>query len=161
MACQDAHVGSATFTRSFLFADQMKKETNPYRQVIFYDGVCLLCNRFILFVLKADRKEKIFISALQSEFTKTVLEDYNLSHDAMESVVFLKDGIIYTESSAALKIFQLLGFPWAIMAVFFIIPKIIRNGIYRWIARNRYKWFGKSEAVCEIPEPRFLMRVIE
>lgn len=138
----------------------MKKETKSYKNVIFYDGVCLLCNRFILFVLKVDRKEKIFISALQTDFAKTILEDHNISNDKLNSVVFLKDDDIYTESTAALKIFQLLGFPWSIMTIFLIVPPLIRNGIYRWIARNRYRWFGKSEDICEIPEKRFLTRII-
>jgi len=139
----------------------MEKKVKSNQNVIFYDGVCLLCNRFILFVLKADRNERIFISALQSDFAKTTLENHGISNEKLESVVFLKDNIIYTESSAALKIYQTLGFPWSIMTIFLIVPPLIRNGIYRWIARNRYQWFGKSENVCEIPDRRFLTRIIK
>jgi predicted DCC family thiol-disulfide oxidoreductase YuxK len=139
---------------------EMKVKAETYNKIIFYDGVCLLCNRFIKFVLKADRKKEIYIAPLQSDFAQSILAKHQISTEELDSVVFRIRGEVYTESDAALKIYKELGFPWSMAVVFWIVPTVIRNSVYKWVARNRYRWFGKAKDICEIPGAEFRDRII-
>ena len=92
-------------------------------------------------------------TALQSEAGKEVIKAYNIDTEKTDSILLYtpEKGIDY-KSTAALKIATQLGFPQNLMSVFFIIPPFIRNWVYDYIAKNRYKWYGKKEA-CMIPTP--------
>lgn len=120
--------------------------------MIFYDGVCLLCNRFIRFVLRWDRKKLIYISPLQSEFAASVLKDLRIDPGKLDTVIFYKEGRIYTQSDVIFSIFRSFGFPWTVLDVFRLIPRQARDGVYRWVARNRYRWFGKASKICPVPD---------
>lgn len=115
-------------------------------QVIIFDGVCGLCNKSVDILIKID-KEKIFkYTSLQGEFVKT------LDHEPdIDSIIFYDYGTVYYKSTAILKIFQALGGIWKITAIFFLIPKIIRDYLYDLIAKYRYKLFEKMES-CRIPQ---------
>ena len=118
--------------------------------IIFFDGVCNLCNRFVRFVIKQDKDSKFKFCSLQSDIAKKVLSDYQLNSLDLKSVVLIVNQKIYTKSDATLKILQILGGIWGAAGVFFIFPKVIRNAIYNFVAQNRYRWFGKS-ATCMLP----------
>jgi len=119
--------------------------------VILFDGVCNLCNGTVDFLIRKDRKRQFRFVALQSDGGEKIMEKYNIPADS-DSVILIYDGKIYYESDAALKISSLLHFPWNVAKVFRIIPLKLRNRIYKWVARNRYKWFGKSNS-CRVPSP--------
>ena len=127
-------------------------EIENYRQVIFYDGVCMLCNRFIRFVLRWDRKKEIFISPLQSAFAGGALKGFDIDPGKLDTVVFYKDGRIHTRSDVVFAVFRSFGFPWTILNVFELIPRKVRDDVYNWVARNRYGWFGKSNDICPVPD---------
>ena len=118
--------------------------------VILFDGVCNFCIRSVNFVIKRDKKKMIQFSPLQSATGQQLLQSYNLPLNKMESFVFIEKGKAYKRSTAALRVCRHLNALWPLCYGLIIVPKFIRDGIYDWIARNRYKWFGVREQ-CMIP----------
>jgi predicted DCC family thiol-disulfide oxidoreductase YuxK len=128
--------------------------------IIFFDGICNLCNRSVQFVLKHDRTGKFRFASLQSVAGQDLLKKTGSASGApFDSFVLLDNGKLYTRSLAALRVLKGLGGGWAWLYVFRFIPAFIRDGLYHWIARNRYRWFGRREE-CMVPvakwEGRFL-----
>jgi predicted DCC family thiol-disulfide oxidoreductase YuxK len=129
------------------------------KSILLFDGVCNLCNGSVQFVIKRDPKGKFLYAPLQSEVGQALLEQYDLPVETMNSVVLVENGKVYTRSDAPLQVARGLGGLWPITAIFFLVPRFIRDGIYDWIARNRYRWFGKREA-CMIPTPELKQRFL-
>lgn len=129
-------------------------------EVILFDGVCNLCNFFVQFVIERDKGNVFKFASLQSDFGKKILTDSGLADANSDSVILYSEGRTFTESTAALKILKQLGGGWQIMYVFIILPKFIRDAVYRFIARNRYKWFGKKDS-CMLPTPELKNKFIE
>jgi predicted DCC family thiol-disulfide oxidoreductase YuxK len=124
-------------------------ETNSETNIVLFDGFCNLCSAAVQFIIKRDKKKKFQFASLQSEFGKNVLIEYALPTTNFNSLVLVQKGKVYTQSTGALKIARLLSAPWPICYVAMILPKFIRDSVYNWIAKNRYKWFGRKE-VCTI-----------
>jgi predicted DCC family thiol-disulfide oxidoreductase YuxK len=118
--------------------------------ILFYDGVCNLCNGTVRFVLKRDRKQAFRFAALQSDYACDALARFGVTPE-LDTIYLLDGGVLYGRSSAALRIARQLRFPWPLMTVFLIVPKPIRDGVYNWVGRNRYRWFGRTDA-CQIPD---------
>jgi predicted DCC family thiol-disulfide oxidoreductase YuxK len=116
--------------------------------IIFYDGVCGLCDHSVQFIIKHDKRRVFRFATLQSDFAHKVLGE-NITFD---SFVFYENGKAAYRSTAALKMFSKLGGAWSLLYAFMIVPPFIRNGVYDFIARNRYKWFGQFDS-CKIPTP--------
>jgi predicted DCC family thiol-disulfide oxidoreductase YuxK len=127
--------------------------------IILFDGVCNFCNSAVNFTLKRNKKANICFAPLQSEAGQKLLQQYNLPANEMRSFIIIENGIIYKQSTAALKVCRHLRGLWPLCYGFIIIPKFIRDGIYNWIARNRYKWFGMRQS-CMIPTPEVKARFI-
>jgi predicted DCC family thiol-disulfide oxidoreductase YuxK len=129
-------------------------------RLVLFDGVCNFCNFWITFALKRDRKGKLMFGSLQGETAQQLLPKFGIDPTIITSVIFIEDGIAYRESTAALKVCRHLDGGWKLLYALIIIPTFIRDGIYKWIGRNRYKWFGKQES-CMLPTPeqrkRFLI----
>lgn len=119
--------------------------------IILFDGVCNLCNGTVDFIIRNDREKQFRFVALQSESGKILSKEFNFPAGT-DSVILIYEGKVYYESEAALKIAGLLSFPWNLTKIFCVVPKILRDKIYEWIARNRYKWFGKKNT-CRVPTP--------
>ena len=120
------------------------------KDIIFFDGVCMLCNRSVRFIIKRDPHKHYLFCSLESETAKARLGD---QRDTLpDSIILQRDGKLYAESSAALRICQHLRAPWPFLSICLVIPPFIRNALYRWVARNRYRWFGKLEQ-CPLPDP--------
>lgn len=132
---------------------------SPLKKVILFDGVCNLCNGAVLFIIKRDKKVKFSFASLQSTFGQNQLKKYGLSSEELSTIVLLKEGRIFTKSSAALEIAKELDGLWPAFYFFKIVPKFIRNFFYDFIAQNRYRWFGKQEA-CMIPTPELKARFL-
>lgn len=120
--------------------------------VIFFDGVCNLCNGAVQFVIKRDKANYFKFAALQSDFAQEKLSQHQLQISKGNSIVLLENGKIYEQSAAALRIAKKISGLWPILYVFIVVPAFIRNWVYQFIAHNRYKWFGKQES-CWIPTP--------
>ncbi|MDQ8006668.1 MAG: DCC1-like thiol-disulfide oxidoreductase family protein [Pedobacter sp.] len=124
----------------------------PENSVIFFDGICNLCNGAVQFVIERDRQNYFKFAALQSEFAKNALSNAELKVKHGDSFVLLENGKVYEQSTAALKVARKLSGLWPLLYGFIVVPPFIRNAIYKFIARNRYKWFGKQES-CWVPTP--------
>lgn len=123
--------------------------------IIFYDGLCGLCDKSVQFVLANDKAKRFLFCALQSNLAVEYLGNKHTS----QSIVLYYKGNVYYKSTAALRIAWLLGGFWSMLAMFLIVPPFIRNLVYDWIARNRYRWFGKYDA-CKIPTAEIRDRFI-
>lgn len=123
------------------------------KKLILFDGVCNLCNTSVQFIIKHDKKNLFLFSALQSDVGKEISEAFHIDTNKTDSILLYtpEKGINY-KSTAALKIAWHLEFPINVMSAFIIIPAFIRNWAYDYIAKNRYKWYGKKEH-CMIPTP--------
>ncbi|PYZ95148.1 thiol-disulfide oxidoreductase [Salipaludibacillus keqinensis] len=120
------------------------------KNIVLFDGVCNMCNASVQFIIKRDPKQRLSFASLQSDFGQKMLSKYHLDKD-IDSVVFIDGrGRIHGESTAALRVARQLKGGWKLLAVFLIVPPALRNVIYRIIARNRYRWFGKKSE-CMIP----------
>jgi predicted DCC family thiol-disulfide oxidoreductase YuxK len=127
--------------------------------VILFDGVCNFCNSAVNFALKRNRKANILFAPMQSEAGQRLLKQYKLPVDDMESFVFIENGVAYKRSTAGLRVCRHLRGLWPLCYGLIIVPKFIRDSIYNWIARNRYKWFG-VRAECMIPTPEVKARFL-
>ncbi|WP_250436377.1 thiol-disulfide oxidoreductase DCC family protein [Hanstruepera flava] len=123
------------------------------KNLILFDGVCNLCNSSIQYVIKHDKKDHFLFAPLQSEIGQNIINHYNIDTSKVDSILVYSEekGISY-KSTAALKIASKLGFPINMLSIFFIVPPFIRNWVYDFIAKNRYKWYGKKDE-CMIPTP--------
>ena len=123
------------------------------KKIILFDGVCNLCNDSVLKVIKKDTKNIFFFAALQSETGKKIINHLKIDISKIDSIILYEPGVSYEiKSTAALRIMKGFGGIWSLTQVFLIFPEGIRNLIYDYIAKNRYKWFGKKES-CMIPTP--------
>ncbi|MFC5270457.1 thiol-disulfide oxidoreductase DCC family protein [Adhaeribacter terreus] len=127
--------------------------------IIFFDGVCNLCNGFVQFVIARDPEGYFQFASLQSEAAKPYLERCNISGEQLASVVLFENGKCYTQSTAALRILKKLPGSWKLFYAGIVLPAFLRNATYNFIARNRYRWFGKQES-CWLPSPELKSRFL-
>ena len=127
---------------------QELKELSKEHPIIAFDGVCNLCNGFITWLIKRDKKKQFRYTTLQSGSGEVLIENAKVEGD---SVILVHEEEIYSLSDVGLKCMQILGGGWALLYGLVYLPKGLRDWVYRWIARNRYSWFGKSEA-CMVPD---------
>lgn len=120
--------------------------------VIFFDGFCNLCNGAVQFTIERDKRNVFRYASLQSDFAKEKLLPYKVNPDELGSFILLEDGRVYKKSTAALKVAKKFKGLWPLLYAFIIVPKFIRDAVYDFIAKNRYKWFGKQET-CWVPTP--------
>jgi predicted DCC family thiol-disulfide oxidoreductase YuxK len=128
--------------------------------VLLFDGVCNLCNASVQFIIRRDKKAFFKFAPLQSEFGRKICERNQLNQNEIETVILLAEGKVYTKSAAGLQIVKKLGGLWPLLYVFIIIPAFLRDPVYDFIARSRYKWFGKRDS-CMIPDPELRSRFIQ
>ncbi len=121
--------------------------TDVAHDIILFDGVCNLCSASVQFIIKQDKYAQYKFASLQSEFAKNLLAAFGVKvAEVPQSILLVRGARLYSESSAALHIAQKLDGGYKLLPVFLIVPQCIRDFVYRWIARNRYKWFGKKDA---------------
>lgn len=123
------------------------------KKIILFDGVCNLCNASVQYVIERDRKDVFRFAALQSDIGAKILKHIGADAKYTDSIVLYEPGVAYHyKSSAALEIAKDLGGIFSISTIFKIIPNGLRNMIYDYVAKNRYKWYGKQDK-CWIPTP--------
>ncbi|MEB3269673.1 MAG: DCC1-like thiol-disulfide oxidoreductase family protein [Leptolyngbya sp.] len=122
----------------------------PSFPIAFFDGECLLCNGFVDWLMRLDRRQRIRLAPLQGTTAREYLPP--LPPDPEQwSIFYLNERGIYSQSDAVLQICRTLGGLWGGFAIIGgVVPRGLRNGIYRWVARNRYRWFGKRDT-CRMP----------
>lgn len=117
-----------------------------------FDGVCNLCSSSVQFILKKDKKDQFLFGSLQGAAGQLYLQKYQLAPNSFHSFMLIEGDKLYTRSSAALRMLKHIGGPWGWLYACMIVPRFIRDAVYNFIAKNRYKWFGKKEA-CWVPTP--------
>ena len=126
---------------------------------ILFDGVCNFCNASINFMIDKDIKGIFKFAALQSEVGQELLKKFRLKTSDFDSIVAIEGDKVYQKSDAALEIARKMDGIWKIFYAFKIIPAFLRNPIYDLIARNRYRFFGRTDA-CRIPTPELKARFL-
>jgi predicted DCC family thiol-disulfide oxidoreductase YuxK len=123
------------------------------KKIILFDGICNLCNDSVLKVIKYDKKDHFVFAALQSKSGQDIINYLKIDVSKTDSIILYEPDVAYDiKSTAALKIMKDFGGFWVLTQVFEILPTPIRDYFYDYIAKNRYKWFGKKES-CMIPTP--------
>ena len=119
------------------------------KNIVFFDGVCNLCNGFINFLVSRDKTRQFYIASLQGETAQNVL-DANDIQSLSSVILYSKDGKKYYQSTAVLKILTQLNTFYKIFYLGFILPRFLRDILYNFVAKNRYRFFGKKE-FCRLP----------
>lgn len=130
------------------------------KKIILFDGVCNLCNNSVQFVIKRDVNDVFQFAALQSETGKRLLTERNIDTQEIDSIILIEPNIAYyTKSTAALEIGKHLQGLKAISYILLWLPESLRNIVYDFIAKNRYKWYGKKDN-CMIPSEELKSKFI-
>ena len=128
--------------------------------IILFDGVCNFCNSTVNFILGQDKKQVFRFAALQSEAGQQLLKSYQLPRQDFNSFILIENNKAYRASTAALRLVRHLPWYWQWARIFWIVPRLLRDSVYQFIANNRYKWFGKREA-CMVPSPDVRKRFLQ
>lgn len=136
----------------------LPERPEPHAFVLF-DGVCNLCNGSVNFIIDRDPEGYFKFASLQSEEAEAIMRRVGISGASLESIVLVEGGRVYRRSDAVLRIARKLKGLWPALALFSIVPRPIRDWVYDWIARNRYRWFGKRDT-CRIPTPELRSRFL-
>ena len=127
---------------------------------MLFDGNCNLCNGAVRFILRRDARARFRFAALRSRAAQQALAAVPTRGPLPDSIVLVQHGRVHVKSGAALAIARQLRFPWPLLAVFWLVPYALRDLVYDWIARNRYRWFGRREQ-CEVPTPALRSRFLD
>lgn len=119
--------------------------------IIIFDGICNLCSSLVDFVSGRDPGNVFSFVPMQTRRGRELLERHGISVDRVDTFLLIKDRGALVRSDAAIAIARKLGAPWNCLAVVRFVPRTVRDGVYSFVARNRYRWFGKR-ATCKIPE---------
>lgn len=121
-----------------------------HQAILLFDGYCNFCSSTVQFIIKKEKAPSIHFASLQSDVGKQLLLKYGIDVATIDSLVFIENNNAYVKSTAALRISKYLKLAYPLLYAFIIVPTFIRNWVYDYIAKNRYKWFGKSES-CMLP----------
>ncbi len=127
--------------------------------IIFFDGVCNFCNASVNVILRSDKQAYFKFASLQSEYAKHFFEEHPLPKN-IDSIILWEHDKLSFETTALLRVAGKLAFPWKLFVAGWIIPRFLRDPLYRFIAKRRYRWFGKRES-CMIPTPDIAARFLD
>jgi predicted DCC family thiol-disulfide oxidoreductase YuxK len=128
----------------------MSTEAAP--AIIVFDGVCHLCSGWVQFLLRRDRRGRYRFASMQSDSGRALLRTHGLDPDTPVSMLLLEGERARTDSDAILAVVEGLGGAWRAVRVFRLLPGVLRDPLYRWIARHRYRLFGRRSQ-CWLPDP--------
>ena len=139
----------------------MRREAPETSSVVLFDGVCNVCNSTVNFIIDRDPKDRFRFASLQSPEGRALAEPYGIASGAETPVTMalIEGGKAYTESTAAFRIARKLRAPWPLLYTAMIIPRVLRDVLYRFFAARRYKWFGRTES-CRVPTPEIRGRFL-
>ena len=130
--------------------DPSVHEWTKYERLILFDGVCNWCNAWVSFAIAHDPDGQFKFGTLQSEQVQRILRDLNLSATDYQTFLLLEEGHVYTKSTAALRVILKLAWWWPLYYICVLVPAPIRDGVYDFVARHRYRWMGRA-AICRVP----------
>ncbi|USG63788.1 thiol-disulfide oxidoreductase DCC family protein [Brevibacillus ruminantium] len=136
-------------------------DTNDPGTILLFDGACNFCHGAVRFIIPRDPAGRIHFTSLQSDVGKRLLEAYSIAPDSIGSVILIDGGKAYLHSDAVLRTGRLLHGGWPLLSsIGYLLPRPIRDALYRYIARNRYRWFGEASA-CLLPTAELHARFLE
>lgn len=141
-----------------IFLD-LPKEVESKQPIVFFDGDCSLCNSSVRFLIRNNNSGNLYFASLQSETGSKLMILAGPEFQQTDSILLLEDNTIYSHSNAAIKITKHLRFPLNLLGILVIVPVSLRDYIYRFVARNRYRWFGKK-SFCSADEKGYQNRIL-
>ena len=136
----------------------METETEPF-SIVMFDGQCNLCNGSVKFIIRHDPRRRFRFVSLQSDSGRKIVEGHGRNPEDVDTILLLENGRLYERSTVALRVARALTVPWPLLYALIVVPPPLRDLVYRWIARNRYRWFGKTDA-CMMPTPDMRARFL-
>jgi predicted DCC family thiol-disulfide oxidoreductase YuxK len=127
--------------------------------IIVFDGDCVFCSANAQFVLRHDRRHHFRLAAMQGEVGSALYQRFGIDPKDPESMIVVTGDRVQRDSDGVLAIYSGLGWPWRAMAMFYLVPRSLRDLVYRWVARNRYRLFGRRET-CFVPKPEHMRYVL-
>ena len=127
--------------------------------IILFDGKCNLCNGSVKFIIRRDPAGQFRFASLQSDLGRKIVEEHGGNPDDLDTILLARGDRLYDRSTAALQIARRLKGAWPLLFALIVVPRPLRDLVYRWIARNRYRWFGKTDA-CMLPSPEIRARFL-
>lgn len=134
----------------------MRNDEGP---IILFDAECVLCSAYAGFVLRHDRAGRFRLASMQGEVGAAIYRRHGMDPRDPSSMLLVEAGRVRQDSDAVLGIYEALGFPWRLLGALRIVPGFLRDPVYRWVARNRYRIFGKRET-CWLPPPEYRDRLL-
>lgn len=128
--------------------------------VVLFDGVCNLCSGAVQFIIRRDKRGIFKFASLQSSFGQRHLDQFKIDKSLLHSIILVRDNQFFERSDAAFEIAKQLKGIWPVLYVFKVLPRFLRDAVYNFVARNRYRFFGKKEA-CWIPTPELKERFLD
>jgi predicted DCC family thiol-disulfide oxidoreductase YuxK len=128
--------------------------------IVLFDGECNLCNATVQFIIRHDRKGVFRFASLQGAYGSSLLASLGMPNITPDTFLLQADGRVYLQSEGALRTLRRLGLPWSLSYVFILLPAGLRDAVYAFVARNRYRWFGKRET-CYLPTPELRARFLD
>ncbi len=132
---------------------------DPDMKVVLFDGVCNLCCGWISFLAARDPAAHLKLASLQSDVGRAISTEAGLSTDDLDTMLFVEGGRIHRKSGAFLRVARHLRWPWPVLALGLVVPRVLRDWCYDRVARNRYRWFGKRDT-CLLPTPELERRFL-
>ena len=129
------------------------------RPIIVFDAECLLCSANAQFVLDHDRRGRFLLASMQGEAGSTLYRRFGIDPADPDTLIVVEGDRVRRDSDAILAIWTGLGWPWRAGAVFRLVPRLLRDAVYRWVARHRYRLFGRRDT-CWLPDPAFRDRLL-
>lgn len=130
------------------------------KKIVLFDGICNLCSSTVQFIIRRDKKNQFLFASLQSTPASELLKKYRYAKSDLNSFILIDNNKVYTHSSAVLRVLKSLSSIWKVCYMFIIVPKFIRDSVYNYIAKRRYKWFGKKEE-CWVPSPELKEKFLD
>lgn len=131
------------------------------QELVLFDGVCNLCERAVLFIVRRDAASRFRFCSLQSDTATEILSEHGYDDDSLASVILLSNGKLYTRSRAALRIARRLDGFWPVLFYLLIwVPAFVTDPVYDFVGRRRYRWFGKKDA-CWVPDAELRRRFVD
>lgn len=127
--------------------------------LLLFDGECTFCNGAVLFIIDRDPNERFVFAPLSSQLGQRTLREHGLTDPSIDSLVLIENGRAYTHSDASLRVARHLSGGWPLFASLLIVPRPLRNALYRAFAKRRYALFGREE-VCRVPTPALRKRFV-
>jgi predicted DCC family thiol-disulfide oxidoreductase YuxK len=141
-------------------SDPLLKNLPDDKPIIVFDGFCTLCSGWANFVLKHDKAATYRLMSAQSPFGRAIYLHYGMDAENYETNLLITKGVVWVKSEGSIQMAVGLGFPWRLVALARVLPLKLRDRLYSWVAKNRFKWFGRRDT-CYMPSGEFKKRFIE